>query len=228
MALHDEPQKSSPDLLVAGTAPPSHPDVSAGAVQESHVRDMMVEALWQNVDELKRVNKNLEISIEGQGHEIEKLGCQRWWLIFLVILLLGTGLFFTVRWVIAQVETAEHNRRIGELQVKKFRTIEEAAELAWKRENWPSESTVSWKRTHRKYYAQLGTKKIIGKWASIDVKMIFKGDGRSCYFDFYFLEKGNDGAWKVIRNTGKFPWWDDVPCPEPEIPKDIRKQLDWW
>jgi hypothetical protein len=160
--------------------------------------------------------------------EIEKLGCHRWRLCFLVILLLGTALFFTIRWVIIQVETAEHDRRIGDLQVKNPRTIEEAAELAWRRENWPSESTVSWKRTHRQYYAQLGTKKVIGKWASIDVKMIFKADGRSCNRHFYFLEKGNDGAWKVIRDSGKFPWWDEIPYPEPEVPKDIRKQLGWW
>jgi hypothetical protein len=75
MALHDEPQKSPPELPVAGTSPPSYPDISVGAGQESRAHDMMVEALQHNVDELKQVNKNLRIDIEGQAMNLTHLRC---------------------------------------------------------------------------------------------------------------------------------------------------------
>jgi hypothetical protein len=225
---HDEPRSNTSTELPDSTAhSPCLREGSAGTGQESRARDMMVEALQHNVDELKRVNKNLRIDVEGQALEIEKLGCQRWWLIFLVILLLGTALFFTARWVIAQVETAEHDRRIGDLQVKKFRTIEEAAELAWRRENWPAHSVTSWKRTYKQYYARLSNKKVIDKWASIDVGMIYKPDGQASCLEFYFLEKDTDRSWKVIRREYKDRCWDDCPSEAPVVPEDIRKQLGW-
>lgn len=127
-------------------------------------------------------------------------------------------------WIMIKWEIGANEKRIMFLSEKQFRTIEEAVELQWRASNRPPGLLANWDRPSYKYYLQLCNKKVIEKWASIEVAMIYRQDRESSLSEYYLLKKDEQSSWCVIDHAIKFKNDTD---PLETIPEDIKRQLGW-
>lgn len=127
-------------------------------------------------------------------------------------------------WIMIKWEIGANEKRIIFLSEKQYKTIEEAVELHWRESNRPPDLLVNWDRPSYKYYLQLCNKKVIDKWASIEVAMIYRQDRESSLSEYYLLKKNEQSSWCVIDHAIKFKNDTD---PLDTIPEDIKRQLGW-
>ncbi|MHC9538315.1 MAG: hypothetical protein AB9903_02235 [Vulcanimicrobiota bacterium] len=127
-------------------------------------------------------------------------------------------------WIMIKWEIGANEKRIIFLSEKQYKTIEEAVELHWRALNRPPDLPVNWDRPSYKYYLQLCNKKVIDKWASIEVAMIYRQNRESSLSEYYLLKKNEQSSWYVIDHAIKFKNDTDL---LDTIPEDIKRQLGW-
>jgi len=156
----------------------------------------------------------LKTKLESQKTKI-------WWLIFFVIILLALVIYL---WILPATEMCLNRNRVETLEKKQCRTIEEAVEMHWRMQNSPPDLFVNWDRPSKKYCLQLCNKRIVDRWASIELATIYKPDGKPVISEYYLLKRDDSNCWNVLYRQFKVP---GIVENEQDIPEDIVKKLGW-
>ncbi|MHC9544084.1 MAG: hypothetical protein AB9903_31610 [Vulcanimicrobiota bacterium] len=161
------------------------------------------------------------MSIDTLTKKLESQKTAIWWLKFLVIILLALVAYL---WILPATEMCLNRNRVETLEKKQCRTIEEAVEMQWRTQNSPPGLFVNWDRPSWKYYLQLRNKKSVDRWASIELAMIYKPDGKSSLSEFYLLKRDDSNCWNVLYHTFKVPGIEEI---AQDIPEDTLQKLGW-
>jgi len=193
---------------------------------ELQLRNSRITSLEEQLNEVKHSKKELRLDVDALKTCLENSLKRIWWIraiitIILALLVISVSAYVS-RWITAQREVEANLARIEFLRNRQHRTVEEAVELKWRARNWPPDVLANWDRPSLKYIVQLCNKKVIGRWASAEITIIYRPSGEASYADYYLLRRDDDLGWEVIDYADKSP--GELP---PDIPQDIKAQLGW-
>jgi len=192
------------------------------------LRNNRITTLENQLNEAQQSKKELKLDVDTLEAQLENRAMIIWWMrigliVYLIILLLVTAAFIA-RYIVVKREVEANYDRITFLRNKEHRTVEEAVECYWRARNYPPDCIVNWDKPSLKYSLLVCNKKVIGRWASIEVAIIYRPDGKASCADFYLLHRDDNFCWNVIDQTIKSPRFTDLP---PDIPEEIKRQLGW-
>jgi hypothetical protein len=193
---------------------------------ELQLKNSRINSLEEQLNEVKQSKKELRLDADAYKIHLDNSLKRIWWMrasiiIILVLLAISVSAYVS-RWINAQREVEANHARIEFLRNRQHRTIEEAVELEWRMHHWPPNQLANWDRPSLKYSVLFCNRKVTGRWASAEVAIIYRPNGKASYSDYYLLRRDDNLSWEVIDYANKSPG-----ALSPDIPQDIKAQLGW-